>query len=408
MAWRIDEAVVRGEIDNRTRGHVTGRIWFTGRDEPVVLELAGNCWRDLAGRRLEFTNPQPKPGDLRSFAAVQRGAVGDITASRKVKVLEFPLDQMHLYYKTGREMPWHWGNSLYLEWFSEFNGRVVIESSEFELQIVGEAAWDMTEAEESEQRKANGRAMTGFMDRLVEAADAQIREEQDVTPPEWHEPPTTEAETEAEQARHDMLMDRIQARLEREGDDADYEQILEEEMARLDRERGEPEPTAEDLARNDEWMEEINRAADEALTNPDPESESGRRYEHPLVQRALELFHQLRGTAKTENWLPADAGPEHPVQELLNATMIAGGKLAGVLNRRQWPPDIEICAHVLVRLKRALEYLDDALRALESLQEENLVAPVHLGPVLVALTDLAHDVDALIGELRNKLERGTG
>jgi len=26
MAWRIDESVIRGEIDNRTRDRVTGRI----------------------------------------------------------------------------------------------------------------------------------------------------------------------------------------------------------------------------------------------------------------------------------------------------------------------------------------------------------------------------------------------
>ena len=31
MAWRIEEAVVRGEIDSRGRGRVTGRIWFAGR-----------------------------------------------------------------------------------------------------------------------------------------------------------------------------------------------------------------------------------------------------------------------------------------------------------------------------------------------------------------------------------------
>lgn len=107
MAWRIDEAVVRGELDNRTRGRVTGRLWFLGRDEPVVLELAGNCWRDLAGRRLEFTNPSPQPGDLDKLAAMQRGTTGDITASRKVRVPDIPLSDLRLYYKTGREMPWH-------------------------------------------------------------------------------------------------------------------------------------------------------------------------------------------------------------------------------------------------------------------------------------------------------------
>lgn len=41
MAWRVDKHLVRGEIDNRTRGRVTGRLWFAGRDEPILLDLAG-------------------------------------------------------------------------------------------------------------------------------------------------------------------------------------------------------------------------------------------------------------------------------------------------------------------------------------------------------------------------------
>ena len=32
MAWRFHEHVLRGEIDNRTRGRVTGRIWLAGMD----------------------------------------------------------------------------------------------------------------------------------------------------------------------------------------------------------------------------------------------------------------------------------------------------------------------------------------------------------------------------------------
>lgn len=169
MAWRIDEAVVRGEIDNRTRGRVTGRIWFIGQTEPVELNLTGNGWRDLAGRRLEFTNPDPKPGDLGRFAMVQKGTAGDITASRKVKVPDIPMDQIGEYYAARKPFPWHWGNSLYLEWFSETNGRVVIESAGFDLKIVGEPAWEMTLEEEEAQRRANGEAMTGFMERLSRA-----------------------------------------------------------------------------------------------------------------------------------------------------------------------------------------------------------------------------------------------
>ena len=170
MAWRIEEAVIRGEIDNRVRDRVTGRIWFAGRAAPVELVLKGNCWRDLAGRRLEFTNPAPKPGLPAGLAPRQQGTVGDITASRKVKVPDIPLEQIGEYYAAHKPFPWHWGNSLYLEWFGERNGRVVIESTDYVLKIVGDSTWDMMAAEEEAQRRANGEAMTGFMERLGEAA----------------------------------------------------------------------------------------------------------------------------------------------------------------------------------------------------------------------------------------------
>ena len=173
MAWRIDTAVIRGEIDNRVRGRVTGRIWFLGRTEPVTLQLEGNCWRDLAGRRLEFVNPQPEPADIQSVAVLQRGPVGDITASRKVKVPEIPMDQIGEYYAARKPFPWHWGNSLYLEWFSRENGRVMIESAGFELKITGEAAWEMSPEEETAQREQNGVAMSGFMERLAGAFESE-------------------------------------------------------------------------------------------------------------------------------------------------------------------------------------------------------------------------------------------
>ena len=76
MAWRIDEAVVKGEIDNRERDRVRGRIWFIGRNDPVVLDLKGNAWRDVAGRVLYFENPTPKAMDLDGLAEAQDGAVG--------------------------------------------------------------------------------------------------------------------------------------------------------------------------------------------------------------------------------------------------------------------------------------------------------------------------------------------
>ena len=54
MAWRIHEHILRGELDNRTRGRVTGKVWLAGVAEPLVLELAGDCHPDLAGCVLTF------------------------------------------------------------------------------------------------------------------------------------------------------------------------------------------------------------------------------------------------------------------------------------------------------------------------------------------------------------------
>lgn len=214
--------------------------------------------------------------------------------------------------------------------------------------------------------------------------------------------PQSEDEAEAEQARSDRLMDRIETRIRREGE-KDYEKILEEEIERLHREEGRPEPKPEQLTSNAEWIEEMNRASEEALANPDPEVE----FEHPLLTRVAEFALLWRRTAKREGWRRENAGQEHPINELLDAVLIAGPKLAGALNGSYWPPEIDFCAHTIVRLKRARGYLEDALRATESCQEEKLIKPDHLGPMVVELVDFIRETDDLIAELRSKLERRT-
>jgi hypothetical protein len=154
----------------------------------VVLDLEGNAWRDLAGTRLTFINPDPpKPRDLDGFFTDQMGTTGDITASRKVRVPDISMEELMERYEKKESFPWHWGNSLYLEWFSLRNGRVVIESANYELVISPDRSWEMTEAEEEEQRIANGRAMEGFMDRVAEllakAEQSDSDEDDDQDPP---------------------------------------------------------------------------------------------------------------------------------------------------------------------------------------------------------------------------------
>lgn len=210
---------------------MVGRIWFVNREQPVELKLEGNAWRDVAGRLLRFENPAPKAMDLTVLRPLQFGVVGDITASRKVKVPAIPMDQIGEYYAAKKPWPWHWGNSLYLEWFSLANGRVVIETAAFQLTVEDEVVWEMSAEEEVAQRAANTEALTGFMERIAQAFAAESTEATADAPADepYDPPPQTEAEAEAEQARQDLLLDRIQARMEKEGPEADFERIMDEE-----------------------------------------------------------------------------------------------------------------------------------------------------------------------------------
>ena len=159
MAWRFHEHILRGELDNRTRGCVTGRIWLAGVAEPLVLELRGDCAPDLAGCVLTFENPKAAPMTKEPPSAMQRGWVGDITASQKVKVPDVPIEE----FVRMKDAPWHWANALYLEWYSENNGRVVVQTADFSLHI-SEPAWTMTEEEYGGSRAASAREHTAWMD----------------------------------------------------------------------------------------------------------------------------------------------------------------------------------------------------------------------------------------------------
>ena len=125
MAFRIHDNVVRGEIDNRTKGLVRGTIWMEGRAEPITLDLKGNAHPDLAGCLLTFNNPGTciVHPNLESLASPQCGAVGDMTAARKEHVFGVAPDVAYAMLQRNEIPPEHIANVLYLEWFSQSNGR---------------------------------------------------------------------------------------------------------------------------------------------------------------------------------------------------------------------------------------------------------------------------------------------
>jgi hypothetical protein len=138
-------------LSNEERGVVTGRIWLAGRKEPLMLRLHGDCLRDLAGCTVRFTNPRPEPdAALSVLAPEQNGVTGELTASRKTRQPAVSDQEMLELLEKAQPIPCRLANGLYLEWYSEANGRVVLETTDYTV-TVSMPVWSMTAQENADQ-----------------------------------------------------------------------------------------------------------------------------------------------------------------------------------------------------------------------------------------------------------------
>ena len=172
MAFRIDKSIVKGWIDNTTPGITRGGLEIMGMEQPVKILLRGNCWRDLAGTRIDFKNPNPEYQEdvLKEFQTLQRGVVSDMTASKRVKApLLSPEETTEM---DITDIPVGLKNALSLEWFSLVNGRVIIETTEFEVNISSHQ-WELDNVGEKKQMADNAEAMQHFMEIMLIASEAQ-------------------------------------------------------------------------------------------------------------------------------------------------------------------------------------------------------------------------------------------
>jgi len=174
MALRIADVIDHGWIDNTSPGVTTGELYLLGVTNPVKIYLKGNCWRDIAGAKLKFNNPNPVLDEktCSDIHLLQKGVIGDITGSIKMKIPTISTDQFEEYFAAGKEIPFEWKNSIYLEWFSMANGRIVIESSIFETSLT-EPAWQLSREEENLQRIENTHMMNQFMHLTLGMVDTE-------------------------------------------------------------------------------------------------------------------------------------------------------------------------------------------------------------------------------------------
>ena len=119
MAWRPTRCLLQGELDNTKPLQVTGWMRFAGMSEKVTFNLKGDFHRDIRGAKICFAGDGADAGRYMScFAAHQTGDVGDITAGLPPRdYVDYP----------------------YIEWYSDQNGRVVIELEPEQVQLIGTA-----------------------------------------------------------------------------------------------------------------------------------------------------------------------------------------------------------------------------------------------------------------------------
>jgi len=400
MAFRIHDSVVRGTIDNRTKGMVRGEIWLEGLPEPMILDLKGNAHPDVAGCLLTFHNPGNRVAHshLELLAPVQRGVVGDITAARKTRVFDIPFEQAYSMLKRKEKPPEHIANALYLEWFSESNGRVVIESTDYEL-TVSAPEWQLTTEEDAQRAQDVAKAMHDFLGKLTNAIERHKRGQKDPDKEQWdeHDYERFFRESDARTEKYSEL-------LEKYGESDEAEAKIAQEMG-WDRKQ-----TEEEAAANEQWIEEMNRACEEALNEPEPEPDPHREgidwirtdhgdLRHPLQHRchenAIELWRKVKELGIEEH---PDDDLNHLVAEFQTTSAKLGGALSGIA-RGYGPHD---AAFTVAYLKRALDHLHKAHARLEAVAPKNLLPAEMIADTRQQLFDIRESILQLMAQFRGQ------
>jgi hypothetical protein len=126
MAWRPSGQLVAGELDNTVLGKVTGYMHFAGVKGKIKFDLEGDFHRDIRGCKIRIKGEgEYKRGYMEGFEKVQKGNVGDITAGN-------PIGK-----DSNGEPIYDYSAYPYIEWYSDDNGRVVLELDKSQVKIIG-------------------------------------------------------------------------------------------------------------------------------------------------------------------------------------------------------------------------------------------------------------------------------
>jgi hypothetical protein len=367
-------------------------------EEPLELDLEGDCHADLAGCLLKFVNPAPVPMVTRPPAPQQQGTAGDITAARKVRVFDIPIAEAYPMLKRGEKVPEHMANSLYLEWYSERSGRVVIESSDYRLDI-SEPVWRFTAEELAARERRAAEDNTPF----AIAMDADGNEEV------WDEFRCEQLLRES-----DLTGENYRQLLEKYSDHPDSERIIAHEMGwtHLEEALAEEEAAAASDGSTSEEDGEGEGALDEEIADdfeekpPDPAREGvdwvhdkEERVMHPIAKHARDVAHELTDELKAQGQLPN--GNDDAVDEFFFHFRTFSVKLSSALGFIARGDRYIDSGMIIAWLKRALEIHNQALAAVVALAGHPKFPAERLTYYRTELFQIREEVLALIARLRS-------
>jgi len=373
MARRLpSESIVRGTIDNTRKGLVEVKLWLHGLAQPLEVTLVGHPMADIAGCKVEFrpfpgADQKPYEGEL---PLKQRGSCGEITASRKCRILDVEESEMPVFFGDEIGLPSHLENTLYIEWFTPELGRLLLESGGMEI-TVSEPAWVPTEEDARQAQEGAEAAMQDLVDRLSGNK---------VEPPEARE--MDEFEWERFLQEGDRRTDALMELLEKFGDDEnawskagkfmgwdhgedDGEDPDEHGLVLEDPEGWKAADGVDDDG--DAWKVESEEFDDDDEIDEEDEEDEASLAEYvrqrneisTRVSKLLDMRPTYKGRGDGEEF-----GPE---QEFDFALMKLSAKLAGALDGITRDPDaLPEAGMVIALLKRTLMIVDEVIALFEA------------------------------------------
>ncbi len=401
LGWRLSESVVRGEIDSRKQGRVTGRIWLVDRAFPIEITLRGNPMRDIAGCLLQFENPNPMPEDNEGLSPIQMGVTGHITASCKIRVLDIKpdpdkpsVDAQEPHCSEVQRV----ANALKIEWFSNANGRVTILSSDFRLTLSA-FQWRMTREEQEQQTEKNDNAFQRWRDIVAEENDELEPYAWDDDEQAWY---MDEFEWERQFQESDAVTHRYMLLMESFLNHPDREKIIAHEMG-WDWEDEDEDNIEDDWEPWETWEDDIE---DLPSLQPNPETE-GRDWvrtadgsiRHPLSLRSSELARKIWRSCKETN--RNTQANESDLQTLMFQAQTLSAKLTGALDALAYDvyPD---GGFIVACLKRALKAFENTVKSLGTVSQQDALPPRTIQTFREELFQIRQEILRLMQVYRNR------